>query len=170
MISCYGSTVQELATSIFLMAPTSTQGDSLSSPSSIRLQWKHDAFLSFKGEDTRNTFTGHLYTIFKQKGIYTFRDDEYVGRGKSISSTLLKFQSNQRIKVCYHNSRNYAFSTWCLDELVKIVGCMKEMKMTILPIFYDIDPSDVRNQARTFAQAFAKHKECFKENIEKVQM
>ena len=65
---------------------------------------------------------------------------------------------------------NYAFSTWCLDELVKIVGCMKEMKMTILPIFYDIDPSDVRNQARTFAQAFAKHKECFKENIEKVQM
>ncbi|KAK4607144.1 hypothetical protein RGQ29_001102 [Quercus rubra] len=114
------------------MAPTRTQGDSLSSPSSIRLQWKHDAFLSFKGEDTRNTFTGHLYTIFKQKGIYTFRDDEYVGRGKSISSTLLKAIEESRFAIIIL-SRNYASSAWCLDELAKIVGCMKEMKMTILP-------------------------------------
>ena len=41
--------------------------------------------------------------------------------------------------------------------------------MTVLPIFYNVDPSDVRNQTGTFKQAFDKHKECFKENIEKVQ-
>ena len=114
-----------------------------------------------------------LWTIYillwNKKGIYTFRDDENVGRGKSISSTLLKAIEESRFAIIIL-SRNYASSAWCLDELAKIVGCMKEMKMTILPIFYDIDPSDVRNQARTFAQAFAKHKECFKENIEKVQM
>ncbi|KAK9987386.1 hypothetical protein SO802_032337 [Lithocarpus litseifolius] len=46
---------------------------------------------------------------------------------------------------------------------------MKEKKMIIFPIFYDVDPSDVRKQTGTFAQAFAKHNECFKDCIEKVQ-
>ena len=38
--------------------------------------------------------------------------------------------------------------------------------MTILPIFYKVDPSDVRKQTGTFAEAFVKHK---KENKKKVQ-
>jgi hypothetical protein len=56
-----------------------------------------------------------------------------------------------------------------LDELVKIIECMKVMKTTVLPIFYDVDPSNIRKQTGTFAQSFAKHKEHFKDNIEKVQ-
>ena len=66
-------------------------------------------------------------------------------------------------------SRNYASSIWYLDELVKIIGCMKEMKMTAPPIFYDVDPSTIRKQVGTFAQAFAKHEKRFKDYIEKVQ-
>uniref|UniRef100_A0A2N9IVU2 Uncharacterized protein n=1 Tax=Fagus sylvatica TaxID=28930 RepID=A0A2N9IVU2_FAGSY len=46
---------------------------------------------------------------------------------------------------------------------------MKVMKTTVLPIFYDVDPSNVRKQTGTFAQSFAEHKERFKDNIEKVQ-
>ena len=46
---------------------------------------------------------------------------------------------------------------------------MKEMKMTVLPIFYDVDPFTVRKQVGTFAQAFAKHEKRFKDYIEKVQ-
>ena len=61
-------------------------------------------------------------------------------------------------------SSNYASSTWCLDELAKIIQYMKEMEMTILPIFYGVDPSDVRKQMESFAQAFAEHEECLKEN------
>ena len=33
------------------------------------------------------------------------------------------------------------------------------MEMTILPVFYYVDPSDVRKQLGTFAQAFVKHEE-----------
>ena len=66
-------------------------------------------------------------------------------------------------------SRNYASSIWYLDELVKIIGCMKEMKMTAPPIFYDVDPSTIRKRVGTFAQAFAKHGKRFKDYIEKVQ-
>ena len=66
-------------------------------------------------------------------------------------------------------SRNYASSTWCLDELAKIIRCKKEMEMIVLPIFYDLDPSDVRKQKGTFAQAFVEHEELLKKNTEKVQ-
>ena len=46
---------------------------------------------------------------------------------------------------------------------------MKEMKMTAPPIFYNVDPSTVRKQVGTFAQAFANHEKRFKDYIEKVQ-
>ncbi|KAL6211884.1 hypothetical protein ACLB2K_017107 [Fragaria x ananassa] len=38
----------------------------------------------------------------------------------------------------------------------------------VLPIFYDVDPSDVRKQI-TFGEAFANHKERFRDDKEKVQ-
>ena len=147
----------------------STQGASpltLSSSSSRR--WKYDVFLSFRGMDTRNSFTDHLYVAMQRSGIFTFRDNERLERGKSISPELLKAIEESRFAIVIL-SRNYASSTWCLDELVKIIQCMKEMEMTVLPIFYEVDPSDVRKQIGTFAQAFAEHKERFKENTEKVQ-
>ena len=46
---------------------------------------------------------------------------------------------------------------------------MKETGMTIVPIFYNVDPSNVREQIGTFAKDFVEHEEHFKENIEKVQ-
>ena len=44
--------------------------------------WKYDVFLSFCGGDTHKNFTDHLYTALKQKGIFTFKDDEKLERGK----------------------------------------------------------------------------------------
>ena len=50
-----------------------TQGASTSSPSSSSTrQWKYDVFLNFRGVDTRNCFTDHLYTALKHKDILTF--------------------------------------------------------------------------------------------------
>ncbi|GMY39807.1 TMV resistance protein N-like [Fagus crenata] len=150
------------------MASMSTENASSSSSSSSTPPWKYDAFLSFRGEDTRNNFTDHLYCALKQKGIFTFRDDEKLERGKSISLELLKAIEESRFAIVIF-SRNYASSTWCLDEFTEIVGCMKEKGMTVLPVFYNVDPSDVRKQAGTFGEAFDVHEERFKENIEKVQ-
>ena len=140
----------------------------LKSSSSSSRRWIYDAFLSFRGEDTRNGFTDHLYAALQRSGIFAFRDDERLERGKSISPELLKAIEESRISIVIL-SRNYASSTWCLDELVKIIQCMKVMGMTVLPIFYDVDPSDVRKQMGTFAQAFIKHEERLKDNMEKVQ-
>ena len=147
----------------------STQGASqFTSSSSSSRQWIYDVFLSFRGEDTRNNFTDHLYVALQRSGIFTFRDNDRLERGKSISPELMKAIEESRFAIVIL-SRNYASSTWCLDELVKIIQCMKVMGMTVLPIFYEVDPSDIRKQMGTFAEAFAEHKECLKENTEKLQ-
>ncbi|KAK5844547.1 hypothetical protein PVK06_000687 [Gossypium arboreum] len=54
---------------------SSSSSPSLFSPSSA-FRGKYDVFLSFRGEDTRQNFTDHLYAAFKRRGIITFRDDE----------------------------------------------------------------------------------------------
>ncbi|XWS22331.1 hypothetical protein CRYUN_Cryun29cG0024700 [Craigia yunnanensis] len=46
----------------------------------------------------------------------------------------------------YLSFRGYASSTWCLNELVKIIECKNTIGQIVIPIFYDIDPSDVRKQ------------------------
>ena len=149
------------------MASMSTENALSSSSSSSSIpRWKYDAFLSFRGEDTRNNFTDHLHCALKQKGIFTFRDDEKLEKGKSISPELEKAIEESRFAIVIF-SRNYAFSTWCLEELAKIVECQKNKGMTVLPIFYDVDPSDVRKQTGKFAQAFVEHEKRFK--IEEVK-
>ncbi|GMY19589.1 TMV resistance protein N-like [Fagus crenata] len=141
-----------------------TQTASSSSSSS----WKYDVFLSFCGVDTCKNFTDHLYTALKQKGIVTFRDDEKLERGKYISLELLKAIEESQYAIIVLSS-NYASSRWCLIELAKIVGCMKENRLTVLPVFHYVDPSHVRNQTGTLIEAFAKHEKDPKINIEDVQ-
>jgi len=40
---------------------------------------------------------------------------------------------------------------------------------TFLPIFYDVNPSDVRKQTGTFAKSFAKQEERFQAEMKRVQ-
>ena len=104
---------------------------------------KYDVFLSFCGVDTRNSFTAHLYAALKRKGIITFRDNEKLERGKYISQELLKAIEESRFAIVVL-SKNYVYSRWCMIELVKIVERKKEEKLTIVPVFYNVSPSDVR--------------------------
>ena len=65
-------------------------------------------------------------------------------------------------------SENYAESKWCMDELVKILDCRKNGQK-VLPVFYNVDPSEVRNQKGNFGAAWTKLEEKFRDNIGKVQ-
>ena len=53
-------------------------------------------------------------------------------------------------------------------ELAKIVECTEKERLIVLPVFHYIDPSDVRNLKETFGEAFAKHEEHYKDNVEEV--
>ncbi|KAL7587290.1 hypothetical protein Lser_V15G37347 [Lactuca serriola] len=132
---------------------------SSSSPSAMAFSsqlWKYHVFLSFRGEDTRKTFVDHLYMALVQQGIYTYKDDETLPRGESIAPSLEKAIEESQIVVIIF-SKNYADSSWCLDELVHIMKCKDMRDQIVMPIFYDVDPSEVRKQKRKYGEAFAKH-------------
>ncbi|XP_021834850.1 TMV resistance protein N-like isoform X3 [Prunus avium] len=128
--------------------------------------FSYEVFLSFRGEDTRTNFTDHLYKALCDKGIYTFIDRELV-RGEEISPALVKAIEESRISLIVF-SENYASSRWCLDELVKILQCKQSNQQIVLPIFYKVDPSDVRHQRSSYGDAFVHHESKFKDDKQKV--
>ncbi|KAM3337614.1 hypothetical protein P3S68_031939 [Capsicum galapagoense] len=130
--------------------------------------FKYDVFLSFRGEDTHRTFVSHLYNALEQKGMRTFKDDERLETGKSISGKLLKAIEEARFAVVIF-SRSYASSRWCLEELAHIIKCKNELEQIVIPVFYDVSPSDVRHQNPPFAKSFSKHEKKYRDDIEKVQ-
>ncbi|RVW59237.1 TMV resistance protein N [Vitis vinifera] len=141
-----------------------------SSSSTSHSQWSYDVFLSFRGEDTRRNFTDHLYKALIHSGIRTFRDDEELRRGEEIAPELLKAIEESRSAIVVF-SETYARSKWCLEELVKIMKCKEERKqMVVIPIFYHVDPSEVRNQTGTYGEAFTHHeKNADEERKEKIR-
>ncbi|XP_062171988.1 toll/interleukin-1 receptor-like protein [Alnus glutinosa] len=126
--------------------------------SSSTPRWIYDVFLSFYGQDTRNSFTDHLYAALIQKDIIAFRDDEKLEPGKYVSEELL-IAIEASICAVVIISENYASSKWCLNELAKIVERRRETGLEVFPVFYHVDPSDVREQKKSFAKAFARHRE-----------
>ncbi|ONH89962.1 hypothetical protein PRUPE_8G026700 [Prunus persica] len=128
--------------------------------------WKYEVFLSFRGEDTRRGFTDYLYKQLDWRGIRTFRDDPDLQRGADINPELLTAIEQSRFAIIVL-STNYASSSWCLRELTHIVQSMKE-KERIFPIFYDVDPSDVRHQRGSFGTALVNHERNCGEDREEV--
>lgn len=93
--------------------------------------------------------------------------DNQLKRGKQISPTLLAAIENSRFSIIVL-SQNYASSSWCLDELAKILDCAKIMGHEALPVFYEVDPSHVKKREGSYAEAFAKHEQIYMDNMEKV--
>ncbi|KAJ6859277.1 disease resistance protein RPV1-like [Populus alba x Populus x berolinensis] len=115
---------------------------------------KCDVVLSFRGEETRVGFTSHLHAALKRKQILTFEDDQHV-RGDEIPESLLRTIEEAKLSVIVF-SENYASSKRCLEELAKIFERGKKNGHIVIPVFYKVDPSHVRNQTGSFGDAFAR--------------
>ena len=109
------------------------------------LTYENEVFISFHAEDTHTRFTGHLFAALERKRIHAYR-------GEFSQAELMKAIETSRIAVVVF-SKNYATSNGCLDELVKIMECKRVLNQTVLPIFYDVSPSEVRKHKRNLAEA-----------------
>ncbi|CAI0557743.1 unnamed protein product [Linum tenue] len=118
---------------------------------------EYEVFLSFRGPDVRNNFADHLYTSLSRAKIRTFRDEEELRKGEGIAPSLVRAIPESKIYIPVLTQR-YASSKWCLQELAQMVECWKGNKgHLILPIFYFVDPRDVRHQQGPYQQAFEQH-------------
>ncbi|KAM5556894.1 TMV resistance protein N [Rosa sericea] len=130
-------------------------------------RWNYDVFLSFRGQDTRKIFVGHLHKALDLKAINAFIDSEDLCKGNDLSE-LLRAIEDSRLSIIVF-SQNYASSTWCLKELVKILESAGTKKESVVPIFYEVDPSDIRKLKGSFAEAFAKHEQDSNADMEELK-
>ncbi|KAL4561306.1 hypothetical protein LXL04_033470 [Taraxacum kok-saghyz] len=133
-----------------------------SSSSAKHLKLVHDVFLSFRGVDTRNSFTDHLHKALVDANISTFLDEEEIETGADLKPELESAIKESKASIIVL-SRNYADSSWCLDELVLILKQRKTSNQIVIPIFFHVEPSHIRKQESTFGLALAGHKRKMEE-------
>ncbi|XP_039169565.1 toll/interleukin-1 receptor-like protein [Eucalyptus grandis] len=117
--------------------------------SSLEPKKIYDVFLSFRGADLRNNFIGHLYQALHRDGVYTFRDSEELKKGDQISPVLMKAIEESCIAIIVF-SEDYASSRWCLEELAKIIESKEQKNLIVLPVFYKVDPREVREGRKSY--------------------
>ncbi|KAL1221319.1 putative disease resistance protein RPP1 [Cardamine amara subsp. amara] len=122
-----------------------------SPPSSSSQTMTHSLFSSFHGPDVRKSFMSHFRKELLNKGITPFFDDD-IERGKSIGPELIDAIRRSSISIVVF-SKNFASSSWCLDELAEISKC-RELGQKVMTVFHEVDPTDVKKQTGDFGVAF----------------
>lgn len=119
---------------------------------------KYDIFISFRGEDIRTTFIGHLRSALSGPNIKAYADDHDLQKGQEIWPSLCQAIQDSHFAIVVF-SENYAESKWCLKELVQILHCRKTQGLVVTPVFYQVDPSHIRKCSGSYGEAIAKHKD-----------
>ncbi|KAI6680461.1 hypothetical protein NL676_034342 [Syzygium grande] len=121
-----------------------------------------EVFLNFRGPDTRLSFADCLYHSMDGAGIRVFRDEEEIRKGDAIGDELERVIKSSTVSIPIF-SRNYASSAWCLRGLSYMVECLRNSdgKAMILPIFFDVDPDDVKLKTGLYYDDLQKHEHKF---------
>ncbi|KAF8035672.1 hypothetical protein BT93_C1642 [Corymbia citriodora subsp. variegata] len=143
--------------------PTSAAG---TSSDAIALGAGFQVFLSFRGPDTRRGFTDTLYQALVDAGVRVFRDDDELRVGETIGRALLQAIDDSKLYIPIF-SRSYASSKWCLRELARILDNTSRSKgyKKILPIFFDVEPDDVKLKTSLYSDALVKHQKNFPDEV-----
>ncbi|XP_073265348.1 toll/interleukin-1 receptor-like protein [Populus alba] len=127
----------------------------------------NDVFLSFSHHDIGKNFGDHLYKDLNSSGIRTLRDNGGIYAGQK--SDIKKAIQESRISVVVF-SKGYASSTKCLDQLVHIMDARDKTGLLVLPVFYNVDPSEVRKQKRVcLKKHLLKHEKSFHKEMARVK-
>lgn len=129
-----------------------------------------DVFLSFKSIDTRKIFVDLLCKALNLDGVQTVFYDSELGEEneEDTCSVMLPAIKVSKIIIVVL-SKHYASSGWCLDQLVQILRLKRTGTQQVIPVFYHVDPTDVRHQTGEFGSAFRKYTDIMDNKIE-VQM
>ncbi|XP_061361192.1 putative disease resistance protein At4g11170 [Gastrolobium bilobum] len=120
---------------------------------------RYDVFVNFRGKDIRPGFLGHLIVAFQKEPINAFVDDK-LERGYKVWPSLVGAIKDSFISLIIF-SKDYASSSWCLDELVEIVERGEKYGQIVVPVFYNVEPTDVRHQTGSYGKTLAEHEKKY---------
>eukprot|EP00253_Pinus_taeda_P034782 PITA_34782 len=137
------------------MAQTAPQhNDSAASSSSPSTSY--EVFINHRGPDVKTTFASHLYKRLTSFGLRVFLDKPELEKGRTFPSQIEAAIQSAAIHIAVF-SPTYANSQWCLDELIGMI----RTGATILPVFYNVEPWELRRTGKDgrYAEALGKHQE-----------
>ncbi|KAF2580946.1 hypothetical protein F2Q68_00001381 [Brassica cretica] len=112
---------------------------------------KHQVFINFRGAQLRYNFASYLVDALERHGVSFFVDANQ-SKGEKLEKNFNRIEESKIALVVF--STGYTESAWCLQELVKINELMDEGKLVAIPIFYKVEPSQVKNLTGVFGESF----------------
>ncbi|KAK3409011.1 hypothetical protein EUGRSUZ_J01133 [Eucalyptus grandis] len=109
--------------------------------------------------DIQNVSQSARYKVFlnfrrlMNAGVSVFKDDIDLPIGEEFGPQLLSAITRCTIYITIL-SPTYASSKWCLYELAKMSECSNSRGHMILPLFYHVEPHDVRDLKGRFGDEF----------------
>jgi len=117
--------------------------------SSSKLPRMYDVLINFSGEDIQRKFVSHLDSALSAVGFTVFLHHE-----NAVKSTRIQQPTFNLCRVAIVVfTKSYSESAWCLNQLQQIIKWHETYCGHILPVYYEIEPSDVRLQKGDFGKA-----------------
>ncbi|GLJ10476.1 hypothetical protein SUGI_0128950 [Cryptomeria japonica] len=153
------SSPRKIANPFEEIVPPSVYAASSSAPST-----SYDVFINHYGEDVKFTLATNIHAKLKALGLSVFLDVHSLQIGDVIPAHIQDAMRSASIHIAIL-SPNYAESPWCLAELSFMLMTTKR----IVPIFYHVDPADLRWGKGIYAPAFSRHEEQRRYSSKKVE-
>ena len=118
--------------------------------SSSKLPQMYDVVINFNGEDIQRKFVSHLDSALSAVGFTTFLHHPNALNPIHTQQPIL---NHSRVAIVVFTSA-YSESEWCLHQLQQIIKWHQTYCRHVLPVYYEIQPSDVRLQMGDFGKAF----------------
>ena len=99
----------------------------------------YDIFINHRGPDSKKTLATHMYDRLSKHDLRVFLDQRELQEGDPFPSQIEGAIRTASVHIAIFSPR-YAESIWCLKELV----LMLESNKTIIPVFYGVQPSELR--------------------------
>ncbi|GLJ07625.1 hypothetical protein SUGI_0071180 [Cryptomeria japonica] len=134
------------------IAPYSSTSDA---SSSLIQKPSFDVFINHRGPDVKKTLASSIYGILDSMKVTAFLDSEESQYGDFLPTTIEAAIRGATLHIAIF-SESYAESAWCLEQL----SLMLKSGAKIVPIFYHVEPSDLRYVAQgkgKYVAAFNKH-------------
>ncbi|KAH9289126.1 hypothetical protein KI387_033243, partial [Taxus chinensis] len=130
----------------------------------------YHVFINHHGKDAKDALATPIHRALDSTGLRVFLDRVELERGDFFPAVLEKAIAGASLHIAIF-SENYAQSPWCLAEL----ACMLQTGTTIIPIFYKVEPADLRHAVHgngVYVHAFAEYerKGRYLEKLEKWKM